>query len=404
MKPELIFSRRSKKFKLLGDVFINIDSKKNRNIFSQNGVKNIEMMITCIKIFFTSKFFDYPISRVIDDIKNDKRLKHFMKIHGETPSEGQVYEYLSRYPPETYNKIANSFFKLFFKTNKRKKSRLIVDSTPVECDINIIKKYVTPERLEKLDLDFGYSTTKGHYIGFKVTVVLEEDSLCPISVLIHSGAKHDSVIFDEILKELKRRRLLKKKQEILFDKGYFSYYNYLKGVNEYNIVPIIFPKGVFKLSKLEGKMSTSLDIFKDKKTLKESKALYLELTRKLYSCLENWKDLKPIRGIIEDFFKVGKDAFGLGKFHSYTQKSMRKNIYLCILLTAIVVQQGFNTKTELQQLAEGRIDKKPVKSRKSKKSKKDKEKIKKEEVVEETDSQSTLNVKIVKQSTLDVST
>ena len=99
MKPELIFSRRSKKFKLLGDVFINIDSQKNRNIFSQNGVKNIEMMITCIKIFFTSKFFDYPISRVIDDIKNDKRLKHFMKIHGETPSEGQVYEYLSRYPP-----------------------------------------------------------------------------------------------------------------------------------------------------------------------------------------------------------------------------------------------------------------------------------------------------------------
>ena len=144
-------------------------------------------------------------------------------------------------------------------------------------------------------------------------------------------------------------------------KGYFSYDNYLKGVNEYNIVPIIFPKGVFKLSKLEGKMSTRLDIFKDKKTLKESKALYLKLTRKLYSYLENWKDLKPIRGIIEDFFKVGKDAFGLGKFHSYTQKSMRKNIYLCILLTAIVVQQGFNTKTKLQQLAEGRIDKKPVK-------------------------------------------
>ena len=75
--------------------------------------------------------------------------------------------------------------------------------------------------------------------------------------------------------------------------------------------------------------------------------------------------------------------FGLGKFHSYTQKLMRKNIYLCILLTAIVVQQGFNTKTKLQQLAEARIDKKPIKSRKAKKSKKDKEKPKVEEVVEE---------------------
>lgn len=401
MKPDLIFSRRSKKFKLLENVYINIDSKKNRNIFSQNGVKNIQMMITCMKIFFMSKFFDYPISRVIENIKNDKRLKHFMKIHGETPTEGQVYEYLSRYSPETYNKIANSFFKLFSKTNKRKISRLIVDATPVECDINIIKEYVTPERLEKLDLNFGYSTTKGHFIGFKVTVVLEEDSLSPISVLIHSGAKNDSKIYDEVLEELKRRRLLKEKQEILFDKGYFSYDNYIKGINEYHIVPIIFPRGNFKLSKLEGRMSTRLDIFKDKNTLEAAKKLYLELTTKLYKYLENWKDLKPIRGIIEDFFKVGKDAFGLGKFHSYTQKSMRKNIYLCILLTAIVVQQGFNTKTKLQQLAEGRIDKKPIKSRKAKKSKKDKEKPKVEEVVEEMKGQTRLPVKIVKQSNLE---
>ena len=33
---------------------------------------------------------------------------------------------------------------------------------------------------------------------------------------------------------------------------------------------------------------------------------------------------------------------------------MYKNIYLCLLLTAIVVQTGFKTKTQLQQLAEGK--------------------------------------------------
>ncbi|WP_296789771.1 hypothetical protein [uncultured Methanobrevibacter sp.] len=60
--------------------------------------------------------------------------------------------------------------------------------------------------------------------------------------------------------------------------------------------------------------------------------------------LKNWKDYKPIRGIIEDFFKAAKGAFGLGKFHSFTDKSMYKNIYLCLLLTAIVVQTGFKTK------------------------------------------------------------
>ena len=39
-----------------------------------------------------------------------------------------------------------------------------------------------------------------------------------------------------------------------------------------------------------------------------------------------------VRGVIEDFFKAAKEAFGLGKFHSFTNKSMYKNIYLCLLL------------------------------------------------------------------------
>ena len=32
------------------------------------------------------------------------------------------------------------------------------------------------EILEKENLDMGFSTTKGYYIGFKVTLVLEKDS------------------------------------------------------------------------------------------------------------------------------------------------------------------------------------------------------------------------------------
>ena len=40
---------------------------------------------------------------------------------------------------------------------------------------------------------------------------------------------------------------------------------------------------------------------------------------------------------------------------------MYKNIYLCLLLTAIVVQCGFKTKTQLKQLTEGKINFKPPK-------------------------------------------
>ena len=156
------------------------------------------------------------------------------------------------------------------------------------------------------------------------------------------------------------------------------------------------------MKKLEAQMSTSLDIFYDKTTLKDNKNLFLKLTTTLYDKLKNWKELKPTRGIIEDFFKVCKDAFGLGEFHSYTQSSMRRNIYLCILLSTLVIQQGFDTKTKLQQLAEGRIDLEPIKSRKSKKSKENNETNENQEVGEKTDEQTTLIIKKEEQSALDL--
>ena len=116
-----------------------------------------------------------------------------------------------------------------------------------------------------------------------------------------------------------------------------------------------------------------MTIYKNKNEFGENKKLIEHLERLLLIKLENWKEYKPTRGIIEDFFKAAKGAFGLGKFHSYTDKSMYKNIYLCPLLTAIVVQCGFKTKTQLQQLAEGKIDFTPPKNKKSKSNKKEKE-------------------------------
>ena len=34
---------------------------------------------------------------------------------------------------------------------------------------------------------------------------------------------------------------------------------------------------------------------------------------------------------------------------------MMRNIYLCLLLTALIVQQGYKTKTRLQRLSEGDV-------------------------------------------------
>ena len=218
-------------------------------------------------------------------------------------------------------------------------------------------------------------------------MVLEKTTRTPVSILIHPGAPNDSKIFDEVLKELKRRSLIKPKDLIYFDRGYFSYENYKIGINKYKIIPVIFPKEIFKINKFKDQMSYSLMIYKNKKEIEDNKKLTRHLQKLLLIKLENWKDYKPTRGIIEDFFKAAKGAFGLGKFHSFTDKSMYKNIYLCLLLTAIVVQTEFKTKTQLQQLAEGKIEFQPPKKKNTKNKKNPKETKEKSKTPSETGQQ-----------------
>ena len=75
MLPSLNVTKRDPKFNLLNNVYINIESKKNQHIFSENGVKNIQMMITCLKIVFMSKFYNYPVSRIIYEMNRNKKTK-----------------------------------------------------------------------------------------------------------------------------------------------------------------------------------------------------------------------------------------------------------------------------------------------------------------------------------------
>ena len=98
----------------------------------------------------------------------------------------------------------------------------------------------------------------------------------------------------------------------------YGYKNYQIGINKYRIVPIIFPKESYKEEKLKGQMSYPMEVFSKNKNTEDLKKDIDSIASILYQKLRNWKDLKPIRGIIEDFFKVAKDAFGLGEFHSYT--------------------------------------------------------------------------------------
>ena len=144
--------------------------------------------------------------------------------------------------------------KVFLK-EKRTSRYILVDTTDIQFDINLDKRYYPPEELEEKDFELGYSSSKSHYIGGKLIITIDYDTYQPLTMLFHPGAVHDSKIFHEILHELKKRRILRYKDIIIADKGFTSYKNYELGISRYKIVSLIFLNENMDKNKILGRLS-----------------------------------------------------------------------------------------------------------------------------------------------------
>ena len=285
MKPSINLDKTDPKICLLTKILKNFDKRSTKQILSRNGVKNINKMIDSMKIILIALFYNYTISDTVREINRDKKLQTHFKIQNNF-TEQQFYDYFSRFDPQLFNNITNSICSRINKENRNPIRTFIVDATSVEVDINTIKKYISQEELNKLKLKWGFSKTKNYYIGFKVTVTLDKDTLCPVSILIHPGSPHDSVFYEKVLNKLKRRRLLAKRTSLYLDRGYYSLENYKIGINRYNIVPVIAPKYKNTIQKIKDNLAYPLEIFKNKKVNKLKKE-YITLKTISIKKLEN---------------------------------------------------------------------------------------------------------------------
>jgi len=100
----------------------------------------------------------------------------------------------------------------------------------------------------------GYSA-KGCFIGMKLTLVLEYPPMKPLLFLLHPANKHEAKIFKEVMDELRRRRIVRRGDTAIMDKGFYAYRNYPIGMNEYKIVPLIFPRRNIDIERLDGLLS-----------------------------------------------------------------------------------------------------------------------------------------------------
>jgi hypothetical protein len=333
-------------------VILNIfDLRSTKQILSQYKILPLEKSIPALKIVLTSMYFCLEISYIVRELEDKKKLRKFMKIKS-VPSEDEVYSIMSNFDPDQFINFVIVLLNNVCSRRKRGSSQIIIDSTDINLDLNWFKRKISKKMLKDRDFKWGHSTHRGFFIGMKLTLALEYPSLKPLAFVINEANVSEYTAYPQILEELQRRRKIRAGDILYFDKGYYSYENYVIGIAKYKIVPVIFPKINCNFNKLFDMLSYPLNIFDTKRNTKEEKKLYKKLVAKFKSLIDNWGGLRPIRSLIEDVFKLAKKACNMENLHRYTMRSVKKYCSLAVFLTGAVIAFSITDKKMLQRLAE----------------------------------------------------
>ena len=173
----------------------------------------------------------------------------------------------------------------------------------------------------------------------------------PVLFMLASESPHDTHMVPKILKELKRRKIIRTGDKLLFYRCYYSYYNYKIALKMYKVIPLILVKGELNMKKLNSIFSYPLDYFLNKKDTTKLKREYKTLVNELMSHLSNRKVIKYQRSYIEYYFKFIKEGLGFKHLHKYTD-SMHKTTSLIVLLSGIIIHYCVDTKEDFQKLSE----------------------------------------------------
>jgi len=351
MKSPLIVDRTDSKWLLLEQIISATTSRRAKQEMAKQGITPVNNAGSMLRILILSMFFSVEVTYVIEELRKRRELQSFLHVE-VIPEADDVYRFFSRIDEDHFIAMINGLIRDLTRTSRKRKDKtIIIDGSAITLDINVFKKRLTKKELERKDYKWGFSNTAGYYPGFKLTLAIEYPSLVPLAFLIHPGSPHDSRLFNDIMDELKRRRIIQTGDVVVFDRGYYSYDNYVNGIRDYRIVPIIFPKKKFDINKVMRKMNYPLNIFSSHE-YRKIQTVYQNLVHKMVELIERWHEFPAVRSLIEDLFKLAKDAFSLRHLHRYSAVSVKKFVAINVLLVGVAMAMGNNEKKLIQRMSE----------------------------------------------------
>jgi len=114
---------------------------------------------------------------------------------------------------------------------------LILDWTDISLDLNPFRKRDMKDKPYK----WGYST-KGFFLGMKMMILIDYETLTPLFFYVYPANIHESRIYPLILEMLKRKRLIRFGDgDAMIIEGFYAYKNYLIEIR-YGVIPLIIQK------------------------------------------------------------------------------------------------------------------------------------------------------------------
>ena len=354
MKHGLNFDETDSNYMLLNEIFKIIGSRESKQIMSRNGLKPLDRVIPLVKTVIIASYFECSISFVIDELKSKFKLREGLDFDIVLEAQ-EIYDRLSKFNPVQLENTVNSILNKLRNDYNRGRRTFIIDATPGDLNINFNGKKISKESLEDKDYAWAWGTSIGFYIGYKITLVLDYRTKIPVYFMIDRGSPNDTTMVSKILPILQKKRIIRKGDCILMDRGYYSYVNYKIALQKFHIIPLILTKSKFNKEKLESMLNYPLHLFHAKSNLKRVKRTYEKLVQEFLEKIDEREKIKCHRGFIEDFFKLLKEGLGFKQLNRYTLNSMSKYTSIVVLLAGIITYLRINSKTDFQKFSEGKF-------------------------------------------------
>jgi len=191
------------KWELLSKIVDNLESRETKKALARNGITPVNKVTKLLKVIILATFFELEISYTVSEVNKRLELRNFLKI-GEEVKLKSVYNFMSKFESDQFISLVFSILNTNSKRRPNKPSILILDWTDISLDLNPFRK----RDLKNKPYKWGFST-KGFFLGMKMMILIDYETLTPLFFYVYPANIHESKIYPLILEMLKRKRLIR---------------------------------------------------------------------------------------------------------------------------------------------------------------------------------------------------